>query len=302
MNRIHRYARRLGFAAALVAVAGTGAALADGDDDDLVEIKPQPRQMVFRAVGQIQISDRNIDAWVYGNQSRGPEWIEASLKQRVDEIVRICRLTDVQKEKLTLAGKGDIQHFESRVDELRAKCKSGKIQADQYNQLYQSSQPLRAALQQGLFGGGSLFHKTLLTTLRPEQTALCEQTDRDRRTFRYRARVELLVAQLDAILGLRDEQRRQLVDLILNKTRPPRVFGQSDRFLVLVQMSHLPEESMKPLLDPGQWRELQKQLANAQRMVRVLKQSGVVFDDGTEPARRGDVNPAILIPDNRPRS
>ncbi len=186
MTRIHRYAWELGFAAALVAIAGTGAARADGDDDDLVEIKPQPRQMVFRAVAQIQISDRNIDAWVYGNQSRGPEWIEASLKQRVDEIVRICRLTDVQKEKLTLAGKGDIQHFESRVDELRARCKSGKIQADQYNQLYQSSQPLRAALQQGLFDGGSLFHKTLLTTLRPEQTALCERTDRDRRTFRYR--------------------------------------------------------------------------------------------------------------------
>ena len=67
-------------------------------------------------------------------------------------------------------------------------------------------------------------------------------------------------------------------------------------------MSHLPEESLKSLLDPGQWRELQKQLANAQRMVRVLKQSGVVFDDGTEPDKRGDVNPAILIPDNRPRS
>jgi hypothetical protein len=59
---------------------------------------------------------------------------------------------------------------------------------------------------------------------------------------------------------------------------------------------------MRSLLDPGQWRELQKQLANAQRMVRVLKQSGVVFDDGMEPAKGGDVNPAILIPANRPRS
>jgi hypothetical protein len=37
-------------------------------------------------------------------------------------------------------------------------------------------------------------------------------------------------------------------------------------------------------------------------MVRVLKQSGVVFDDGTEPDKRGDVNPAILVPGNRPRS
>ncbi len=110
------------------------------------------------------------------------------------------------------------------------------------------------------------------------------------------------MAQLDAVLGLRDEQRRQLVQLILDKTRPPRVFGRSDRYLVLVQMSHLPDESMRSLLDPGQWRELQKQLNNAQQMVRVLKRSGVVFDDGTEPAKAGDANPAILIPGNRPRS
>lgn len=301
MSRVSPYVWQLGIAAALVAVAVAGVALADGDYDDLVEVKPQPPRMVFRPAAQIQISERNIDAWVYGNQSRGREWIEASLKQRVDEIGRVCQLTDMQKEKLILAGAGDIQHFESRVDELRAQCKAGTIAADQYNRVYQSSLPLRATLQQGLFGGGSLFHKTLLSTLRPEQVALCEQTDRERRVFRYRARVELLVAQLDAILGLRDEQRRQLIQLILDKTRPPRVFGQTDRFLVMIQMTRLPEESLKSLLDAGQWREMQKQLANAKRMVRVLKQSGVVFDDGTEPVQGGDFNPAILNLGNRPR-
>jgi hypothetical protein len=273
--------------AALLFGASTGVVRGD-DDDDLVEIRPEPQaRMVRQAVGQIHINERTIDSWIYGNEGHGRDWLDASLSQKIDEIGKICGLSEMQKQKLNLAGKGDIQRIVSRVDDLKAKVQSGALTQEQFSALFQETRPLHEALQQGLFGSGSLFHKTLFTVLRPEQAALCEQTDRERRIYRHRARVELVVAQLDAVLGLRDEQRRRLVQLILDKTRTPRQFGQSDRFLILVQMSRLPDEIFKPVLDAGQWRLLQRELANAHRMAPMLKQNGVILDD-REPPKEAD--------------
>jgi hypothetical protein len=293
------YAGRLALLAALL--VGAGSARGGDDDDDLVAVRQQQPQGRFavRAVGQVQISERNIELWVYGNDARGPQWLERTLKHKVDEVGRACGLTDLQREKLNLAGQGDIQRFSSRVDEVKAQCKAGPIRAGEWRQVYAQTQPLRQELLRGLFGKESLFRKTLATTLRPGQLAVCEQADRERRSFRYRARVELVVAQLDAVLGLRDEQRRALVQLVVDKTRPPRAFGQSDRFLVLAQMSRLPDESIRSLLEPQQWRELQKQLESAKRTVRVLKRNGVIFEDDPEPTKAADVGAKLIRAERR---
>jgi hypothetical protein len=290
MRRISRHALTLPLAAALfLGGLGTAWLRGEGDDDDLVEIRGEQKgQIAFGNVGRMMISERNIDGWIYGNESRGRDWLEASLKQRVDELAKTCSLSETQRRKLNLAGEGDIQRFETRVAELKTKCHSGAIRPNEWNAMFQKTQPLRAELQRGLFGGGSLFHKTLLTALRPEQAALGEQIDRERRNYRYRARVELCVAQLDGVVGLRDEQRRRLVQLILDKTRPPKSFGQFERFIVLVQMSRLPENTLKPVFEPAQWPEVHKRLAQARRMIPALKQNGVVFDDDPEPAKDTD--------------
>jgi len=208
---------------------------------------------------------------------------------------KACRLSDTQMRKLNLAGEGDIQRFETRVAEVKAKCQTGEVHPNEWNGIFQKTQPLRLELQRGLFGTGSLFQKTLFTALGPEQTARYEQIDRERRTYRYRARVELCIAQLDAIVGLRDEQRRRLRQLMLEKTRPPKSFGQFDRFIVLVQMSRLPEESVKSVFDPGQWREVKRRLMQAKSLVPTLRQNGVVFEDEPAQGEAGGVPTVIGI-------
>jgi hypothetical protein len=280
MRRMSRRACGLAIAVAWLGCACAGLLRAD-DDDDLVEIRPEVQRQMLQ--GKIRISARNIDAWIYGNQASGRERLDASLVRKIAELARGCGLSDDQKQKLSLAGKGDIQRFVSRVNDLKAKWESEGIPRDQFNAMYQETRPLHAALQQGLFESGSLYEKTLITTLKPAQVARYRQTVRERRAYRYRARVELVVAQLDAILGLRDAQRTQLVQLLLDKTRAPRTFGQFDRFVVLTQMDRLPDETLKPLFEPGQWRVLQRELATARRMLPVLKQNGVIFDEGEEP-------------------
>jgi hypothetical protein len=294
MGRMRRNVSTLALAAALLGGVSTGLLHGQDDDDDLVEVRgEQNAPVIFRNVGRVAISDRNIDSWIYGNESRGRDWLEASLKQKVNEMGKACRLSDKQLQKLNLAGEGDIQRFETRVAEIKAQCQTGEIRPNEWNGVFQKTQPLRMELQRGLFGGGSLFQKTLFTALGPEQTARYEQIDRERRAYRYRARVELCIAQFDAIVGLRDEQRRRLMQLMLEKTRPPKNFGQFDRFIVLVQMSRLPDNTLKSVFDPGQWREVQRRLVQAKRMMPALKQNGVVFDDEPD-ANEGDGGPAAI--------
>jgi hypothetical protein len=294
MGRMRRNVSTLALAAALLGGVSTGLLHGQDDDDDLVEVRgEQNAPVIFRNVGRVAISDRNIDSWIYGNESRGRDWLEASLKQKVNEMGKACRLSDKQLQKLNLAGEGDIQRFETRVAEIKAQCQTGEIRPNEWNGVFQKTQPLRMELQRGLFGGGSLFQKTLFTALGPEQTARYEQIDRERRAYRYRARVELCIAQFDAIVGLRDEQRRRLMQLMLEKTRPPKNFGPFDRFIVLVQMSRLPDNTLKSVFDPGQWREVQRRLVQAKRMMPALKQNGVVFDDEAD-ANEGDGGPAAI--------
>jgi hypothetical protein len=295
MGQMRRNVSTLAFAAALLGGVSTALVHGQDADDDLVEVRgAQNAPIVFRNVGRVAISERNIDSWIYGNESRGRDWLEASLKQKVNEMGKACRLSDTQMQKLNLAGEGDIQRFETRVAELKAKCQTGEMHANEWNGVFQKTQPLRLELQRGLFGGGSLFQKTLFTALGPEQSARYEQIDRERRAYRYRARVELCIAQLDAIVGLRDAQRRRLMQLMLEKTRPPKSFGQFDRFIVLVQMSRLPEDTLKSVFDPGQWREVQRRLIQAKRMMPALKQNGVILDDEPEQANEGDSGPAVI--------
>jgi hypothetical protein len=81
---------------------------------------------------------------------------------------------------------------------------------------------------------------------------------------------------------------------MLEKTRPPKSFGQLDRFIVLVQMSRLPEDTVKSVFDPGQWREVQRRLIQAKMMMPALKQNGVVFDDEPEQAGAADGGPTVI--------
>jgi hypothetical protein len=291
MHRLSRDAGRFALAAALLLCAGTVWLRAQDDDDDLVKARDEAavkHQNPFVAGGRVMITERNIDSWVYGRESRGHEWLEASLKQKIDEMGKVSDLSDSQKQKLNLAGKGDIQRFVSRVDDLKITYQPGALRADKYSELYQKTRVLHTTLQQGLFGSSSLFQKTLITALRPEQLARCDQLENDRRTYRYRAKVEMCVVQLDSILGLRDDQRRRLVQLILDKTRPPKSYGQLDRFVVLAQLSRVPEEEVKTLFDPAQWPEMHRRLLTARRMLPMLKQNGVLLDEGEEPNKEAE--------------
>jgi hypothetical protein len=276
MLRVTRRVRDLACAAGLFGCACL-MRLGAGDDDHA------PTKARAQAhVRLMSVSPKLVDSYIYAEHQTETgcrEWLDACLRLKVNEIGKLFGLSQTQKDKLELAGKGDIDRFVRRVDELKGKWQPRRVPQAQFNAMARETWPLQQLLGHGLFESGSLFQKTLLTTLRPDQAAHYEQNDRERREYRNEAYVELVVIQLDAILGLSDDQRQRLLQLLLDKTRALRGSDQFGPRVVLAQMSRLPDDTFLSLFDPGQWRQLKLKLATARSTVATFKQLGLVFDD-----------------------
>ncbi|HEY2838350.1 MAG TPA: hypothetical protein VGJ26_04330, partial [Pirellulales bacterium] len=142
-------------------------------------------------------------------------------------------------------------------------------------------QPFQTAAQTGLFGESSFFHKVVKKTLTEEQRAKVEVIEKERRHFQFKAKVDLIVAALDDTIAMRAEQRKELTAMLL-ETPVPKRYGPYDSYLLLYKISRLPEEKMKKLFDPPQWRALDKQLEQARNLQPFLRQQGLISDDDIE--------------------
>jgi hypothetical protein len=278
-------------AAAVMALPVLAASATAGDDDDLVEEIPW-NALGNQALMDVQNVAANIDVWVFGNRRNGwPQHrLDSLLKMRTEEVARSAGLSEAQKQKLMLAGEGDIRRFMESVEDLKAKYQSGRMEMNAWQRIFQETRPLQTTLHRGLFNNNSLFAKTLAKTLTAEQAVRYQAAEDERRMFQYKALVQMAVFRLTPPLGLSDDQRRRLAKLILDNSRPLRTSGQQDHYLVMVQMSRLPEESLKPLFAPWQWRALQRQLDNVPQMMAILRRNGITLEE--EPALHEQPAPA----------
>ena len=257
--------------AVLFAVAmAFGVVVASAQDDE-----------AFVAVvqNQFEIDEKQFDSFVFENlqtAAAARKRLDALLELRTNDVDRTCRLSEPQRRKLQLAGRGDIKNFFEQVEALRKKFMLVRKDQNKFNDLWQEIQPLQLTLKAGLHGDESLFFKTLRNALNPEQLSRYLQVDGQRRAYQYRAKVELVVAMLDNTLPLRDQQRQKLIALIVENTRPPRRFGNADFYVILWNTSQIPKDKLRPLFDDAEWKALSQQLDQARGMEHWLKQSGAL--------------------------
>jgi hypothetical protein len=295
----HRPIRRLLTAATLLAILSGGTSARAQDDDD--EDAPEPNAPV--AVNAFFMNDAQFDQWVFGNMgaanaAAARTKLDSLLTLHVDDLERTCRLNALQKKKLLAAGRGDIKRFFDRIEDIRKKFSKNRNDQNQWQQVWQEIQPLRNAFNSGFFDGGdSIFAKAVKATLKAEQVEKHEEILRDRVQYRYWARVDLAMELLNNEVGFTDDQRRQLVKLLQEETRPPRRMGEQDYYVVLYQLSRIPEDRIKPVFDDFQWRYLKRQLDQGRGMEFFLKQNGFVAADepGTKEADRKPVATKVEV-------
>ena len=263
-------------------VGGMGQVEPPLDDDEMEDERPA------QVVQNFAIADENFDMWLFGggrNSQAARARLESILSLEIDRLDKYCAMSEAQKKKLTLAGRGDIKRFFDKVAEKKRKFDLLKNDQNRIGEIFQEIQPLQQTFNAGIFSDGSFFTKTVKNTLNEEQTERYAKVIRERDLFRYRARVDLVVSMLDNSVGFSAAQRKQFVTLLLEETKPPKHFGQYDTQVVLLQAAKLPEAKIKSIFDEAQWRILSRQLTQAKGMEVFLKRNGFLDDDKAEPKK-----------------
>jgi hypothetical protein len=254
-------------------------------EDDEEEPEPGGGQVEPNVV-RFNVDESNLDQWVFNNNgmSNGAQGarsrLESQLAVRVDEVDRVCGLSDAQKKKLLLAGRGDVKRFFDRVEEARKLLRLVKNDQQKFQEFYSKVvQPLRSSLTTGLFHESSLFAKTLARTVDESQARHYGDLRREHRAFRYRADVELAVRMIDDAVGLKAEQRQKLIEAILKETRPPRHNGGSYFYQALLYRVAKIDKTIRPIFNDDQWKTFSHQLDQARRLEQYLRQNGFLDDD-----------------------
>jgi hypothetical protein len=294
-----RVSIKLIFVAALVAVA-CGQRVARAQDEEGAEDVPNAaRAAPAAAFAKMQVAniDQQVDQWVFnrfGGAAPARTKLEAALLLRIDDLDRVCSTSEAQKQKLRLAGQGDIKRFFDRVAELKRKV--ARVQNDPNQNIWQDVQPLQGELNAGIFGDESFFAKTVKRTLDRDQAARYEGLLAKRKLVRHRATIEWFVVHVDKALGLTETQRQQLIELLVAVVPPPDKFGLGDYWYLMLQSAKVPEEKIKPIFDAPQWRLLSRQFIQAKGMEQWLKQNGIMPADraGHDHAEAAPPQPVMI--------
>jgi hypothetical protein len=285
-----RFLLAAGIAGWAVMFAFRGAAVRAGaDDDDLTEHEPPSVRHQEIEIIQAQPADES-NPRNRGND-RANQKLNELLALKVLEVGHTARLTETQRQKLLLAGQGDIVRLDDRVAKLRARYQAGPLTQELEQEMDRENRRTSLDLRGRLFADGSLFEKTLRKTLTAEQFARCEKMDQKRRAFQHRAGVHMTVLRLSTALGLSDDQWKGLEQLLLRETHPAQIAGDSHPAayfqIVYRQMQQIPKEKLKPLFEPWQWRALQKKLPRfGRRLGGGFEQPGIFLDTNETPAER----------------
>ncbi len=282
MDVVQKPCHHRGKLGGVMSLIGVLACLLHMSDMAIAQNEEEDEPVLINAQPQWEMQENQFESWVFQNfptAQAARAKLDQMLVLNTEDVDRGCTLTDSQKKKLQLAGRGDIKKFFEEVEVVRKKFLLIRKDQNRINEIWQDIQPLQMTFMGGLHGDKSLFHKTLVNLLNAEQRKNYEAFSSERQKFQFRAKVELVVAILESSLPLRDEQRQKLIKLIVEETKPPRSYGQMDYYIVMWNVSKLPEAKLKPLFDNVEWKTLNQQFVQVRGMEQWFKQSGATQDD-----------------------
>jgi hypothetical protein len=228
---------------------------------------------------EFTLTAEQFNSWLT-NRNEPPEQInESQLVMLINSVDRTCRLTPEQKQKLELAGHGDVDRFGGELQQLRKKLVGKTFDQNEMGNVYQQISPYRERLQAGLLGEGSLFERVLSRTLNAEQLERYEQEESQRRALRYAAKVRLYVATLEHSIPMTDSQRQFMVNWLLENSHPPRRFGQGDLYYTMYQASKIPIDELEKVFNEAQMKVLKPAMRQGEGYGHYVQQQGMLSDE-----------------------
>lgn len=187
------------------------------------------------------VADANFDVWLLdGLTSLGElRRLEGMLRLEVEAVAEACGLSADQKTKLRLAGEQDVRRYIESIETLRKGPR--RLAPPEREKLIDRLLAAKANHEYDLLDEQSFFQKVLTKSLDEEQIRRYERFDVARRRPPFEAQVVEVIRELNELLEVRNEQRRELARILSEQLRLPRKSGPYDRDVILLQIANLPE-------------------------------------------------------------
>lgn len=228
------------------------------------------------------MSEQQFNSWLMngsGANNSPEDHLGSTLQVQIKQLDTICEFTDQQRQKLELAGGRDIARFIRRVDKLKAEVVGKSFPQNDINELWQRIQPLSQEWQGGIFKGESLFAKVLAGIMDEEQAATYEQMLTDQWNRQYAAGVKVAVATIERGVPMTSTQREKFVELFEPPPRPKAGDMRYLRYLVLYQLSAVPESELSAIFDEAQIEAMQQHIAQGRQMKPTLRSMGLLAEE-----------------------
>jgi len=109
-------------------------------------------------------AEDSFDDWAFGGKSgeeRFRNQLDKLLQRKIHEVEQVFQLTEAQRRKLKLAGRGDIQRLLEMVEDARREFQLARSDLRRLAELQKDLRLVELRVSDGLFEMGSLFAKTL---------------------------------------------------------------------------------------------------------------------------------------------
>jgi hypothetical protein len=108
--------------------------------------------------------DDSFDDWAFGGEQgekRFRDQVDNLLQSKLQVVSRVFQLTEPQRRKVKLAGRGDIKHLLEMVDDSRREFKRASVDVRRLPDLQEQLRLVELRVSNGPFEAGSMLAKTL---------------------------------------------------------------------------------------------------------------------------------------------
>lgn len=249
--------------------------------DDAFPAAPVVAPVPERNLGQRRAVfnvDQNIDAWLFQRhrtEAAARTYLRKQLTLAIESITRNAQLEDGQKQKLELAGEGDISQFFAEVETIRAEFSDDQLNmnnGNDINKVFQRIQPLQQRMQITLFGPGSIFARVSKGILEESQQSELEKAERKRLKFYFDASLKNAISKAERTTPLRTAQRKRIIELV-SESEPPLKAGRQLSNFALYRLAEI-KPQLDEILEKHQLKAMEQLLAQGARMERLLRREG----------------------------
>jgi hypothetical protein len=173
-----------------LALPSIGSALGDSREPTRAETEPPVDMVRLRLLRneirrwQLQASvpaEDSFDDWAFGGEEgekRFRHQLDRLLQRKIREVEQIFQLTDAQRQKLRLAGRGDIKRLLEMVEDARSEFRQARSDLNRLTELRNDLRLVELRVTEGPFEMGSLFAKTIRKMMEEKQLQRRRSTSR----------------------------------------------------------------------------------------------------------------------------